>query len=196
MRMSRVASTTPPEGAIIPDRHPKAPGVGTKIPSHFGHCFGCGELHPTGLHLVAHAGAGADLTAEFTVTENHQGAPGLAHGGLLSLAFDEALGKLMWLIRAPAVTARLETDFLKPVPMGTTIHITARITGQVNRKVYTAAEGRLGGANGEIAVKAAALFVIVPMSHFLENAPKEYLEHIRKTPEILAFVDPEFEINP
>jgi acyl-coenzyme A thioesterase PaaI-like protein len=194
--MSRVASTTPPEGAIIPDRHPKAPEIGTKIPSHFGHCFGCGELHPTGLHLVAHAGAGADLTAEFTVTENHQGAPGLAHGGLLSLAFDEALGKLMWLIRAPAVTARLETDFLKPVPMGTTIHITARITGQVNRKVYTAAEGRLGGADGEIAVKAAALFVVVPMSHFLENAPKEYLEHIAKTPEILAFVDPEFEINP
>jgi len=194
--MSRIASTTAPEGAVIPERHPKAPEIGTKIPSHFGHCFGCGELHPTGLHLVAHAGAGADLTAEFTVTENHQGAPGLAHGGLLSLAFDEALGKLMWLIRAPAVTARLETDFLKPVPMGTTLHITARITGQVNRKVYTAAEGRLGGPDGEIAVKAAALFVIVPMSHFLENAPKEYLEHIAKTPEILAFVDPEFEINP
>ena len=194
--MSRVASTTPPEGAIVPQRHSKAPGIGTKIPSHFGHCFGCGELHPTGLHLVAHAGAGADLTAEFTVTENHQGAPGLAHGGLLSLAFDEALGKLMWLIRSPAVTARLETDFLKPVPMGTTLHITARITGQVNRKVYTSAEGRLGSPDGEIAVKAAALFVIVPMSHFLENAPKEYLEHIAKTPEILAFVDPEFEINP
>ena len=194
--MSRVPSTTPPEGAVIPPRHPKAPEIGTKIPSHFGHCFGCGELHPTGLHLVAHAGADADLTAEFTVTENHQGAPGLAHGGLLSLAFDEALGKLMWLIRAPAVTARLETDFLKPVPMGTTLHITARITGQVNSKVYTAAEGRLGGPDGEIAVRAAALFVIVPMSHFLENAPKEYLEHIAKTPEILAFVDPEFEINP
>lgn len=194
--MSRVPSTTPPEGAVIPERHPKAPEIGTKIPSHFGHCFGCGDLHPTGLHLVAHAGAEADLTAEFKVTENHQGAPGLAHGGLLSLAFDEALGKLMWLIRAPAVTARLETDFLKPVPMGTTLHITARITGQVNRKVYTAAEGRLDGPDGEIAVKAAALFVIVPMSHFLENAPKEYLEHIAKTPEILAFVDPEFEINP
>jgi acyl-coenzyme A thioesterase PaaI-like protein len=181
---------------VIPERHPKAPEIGTIIPSHFGHCFGCGELHPTGLHLVARAGAGADLTAEFTVTENHQGAPGLAHGGLLSLAFDEALGKLMWLIRSPAVTARLETDFLKPVPMGTTLHITARITGQVNRKVYTEAEGRLGGPDGDIAVRAAALFVIVPMSHFLENAPKEYLEHIAKTPEILAFVDPEFEINP
>ena len=88
--MSRVPSTTPPPEAQIPPRHPKAPLPGTKIPSHFGHCFGCGDLHPTGLHLVAHAGQGQDLTATFTVTHDHQGAPGLAHGGLLSLAFDEA----------------------------------------------------------------------------------------------------------
>ncbi len=194
--MSRVASTTPPEGAPIPERHPKAPPIGSRIPSHFGHCFGCGELHPTGLHLVAHAGEAANLTAQFTVTQDHQGAPGLAHGGLLSLAFDEALGKLMWLIRAPAVTGRLETDFLKPVPMGSTLHITARITGQVNRKVYTSAEGRLNSADGPLAVKASALFVIVTMDHFLNNAPKEYLEQISKIPELLAFVDPEFEINP
>jgi hypothetical protein len=146
--------------------------------------------------LVAYAGEGADITAQFTVTENHQGAPGLAHGGLLSLAFDEALGKLMWLLRAPAVTARLETDFLKPVPMGSTLHITAKITGKVNRKVYTSAEGRLNTPDGELAVQAAALFVIVPMDHFLNNAPKEYLDHIAKSPEILAFVDPDFEINP
>ena len=126
--MSRVASTTPPEGALIPARHPLAPATGTKVPSHYGHCFGCGELHPTGLHLVARVGEGATITAEFTVTENHQGAPGLAHGGLLSLAFDEALGKLMWLLRSPAVTARLETDFIRPVPLGTTLFITAEIT--------------------------------------------------------------------
>lgn len=194
--MSRVASTSAPEGAVIPQRHPKAPPIGSQIPSHFGHCFGCGDLHPTGLHLVAHAGKGVDLTAEFTVTENHQGAPGLAHGGLLSLAFDEALGKLMWLLRAPAVTARLETDFLRPVPLGSTLHISARITGQVSRKVYCEAEGRLNSVDGELAVEAAALFVIVPMNHFLDNASKEYLEYISKHPELLAFVDPEFEINP
>ena len=194
--MSRVPSTVPPEGSQVPPRHPKAPQPGTKIPSHFGHCFGCGELHPTGLHLVAHAGDGQNLTAVFTVTENHQGAPGLAHGGLLSLAFDEALGKLMWLLRAPAVTARLETDFLKPVPMGSKLFISAEITGQVSRKVYCSAVGRLNSPDGEIAVRAAALFVIVPMSHFLQNAPAEYLEAIAKTPEVLAFVDPNFNINP
>jgi acyl-coenzyme A thioesterase PaaI-like protein len=194
--MSRIASTIAPAGAPIPARHPRAPEIGAKIPSHFGHCFGCGELHPTGLHLVAHAGLGANLTAEFTVTENHQGAPGLAHGGILSLAFDEALGKLMWLIRAPAVTARLETDFLKPVPMGSTLHITAEITGQVNRKVYTSAEGRLDSPDGPLAVRASALYVIVPMNHFMTNAPKEYLAYISKHPELLAFVEPDFEINP
>ena len=194
--MTRIASTSPPAGAIIPMRHPKAPAVGSRIPSHFGHCFGCGELHPTGLHLVAYAGEAAEITAQFTVGETHQGAPGLAHGGLLSLALDEALGKLMWLLRAPAVTARLEVDFLKPVPIGSTIHISAHITGQVNRKVYTSAEGRLHSPHGEIAIRAAALYVIVPMDHFLKNAPKDYLDHISKSPEILAFVDPDFEINP
>jgi acyl-coenzyme A thioesterase PaaI-like protein len=194
--MSRVASTTPPDGAIIPDRHPESPATGSKIPSHFAHCFGCGEKHPTGLHLVAHVGNAMDLTAEFVVSENHQGAPGLAHGGLLSVALDEALGKLMWLLRAPAVTARLETDFIKPVPIGSKVFITAEITGQVNRKVYCSAVGRLDSSDGEIAVKAAALYVIVPMTHFLESAPADYLKAISKTPEVLAFVDPNFNINP
>jgi acyl-coenzyme A thioesterase PaaI-like protein len=194
--MAVIPSTTAPEGTPMPERHQLAPAIGSKIPSHFGHCFGCGELHPTGLHLVAYAGEGLDVSAQFTVTENHQGAPGLAHGGLLSLAFDEALGKLMWLLRAPAVTGRLETDFLKPVPVGSTLHITAEITGQSNRKVYTSAIGRLNEPDGEIAVKAAALFIVVTMDHFMNNAPKEYLEQFAKTPELMAYVDPNFGVNP
>lgn len=194
--MSRVASTTPPPGSSLPERHPKSPATGSELPSHFKHCFGCGDLHPTGLHLKAKVEEGLSISAQFTVTENHQGAPGLAHGGLLSLAFDEALGKLMWLLRAPAVTARLETDFLAPVPIGTTIYISARITGVQGRKVYSEAEGRLNGPDGVLAVRAASLFIVVPMKHFLENAPAEYIAAIKANPELLSFVDPEFNINP
>lgn len=194
--MSRVASTTPPPGSSLPDRHPKSPATGSELPSHFKHCFGCGDLHPTGLHLKAKVEEGLSISAQFTVTENHQGAPGLAHGGLLSLAFDEALGKLMWLLRAPAVTARLETDFLAPVPIGTTIYISARITGVQGRKVYSEAEGRLNSPDGVLAVRAASLFIVVPMKHFLENAPAEYIAAIKANPELLSFVDPEFNINP
>ena len=54
--MARIASTTPPADAVMPLRHPKAPAIGSQIPSHFGYCFGCGELHKTGLHLIAFAG--------------------------------------------------------------------------------------------------------------------------------------------
>jgi len=67
--MARTPSTVAPEGAEIPQRHEKSPASGERIPSHFGHCFGCGDLHPTGLHLVAHVGEGMSITAEFTVTE-------------------------------------------------------------------------------------------------------------------------------
>jgi acyl-coenzyme A thioesterase PaaI-like protein len=194
--MSRVPTTTPPSGAVIPQRHAESPATGSELPSHFKHCFGCGDLHPTGLHLKARVGEGLTITAQFTVTENHQGAPGLAHGGLLSLAFDEALGKLMWLLRAPAVTGRLETDFLAPVPIGSTLYIKAEIVGQHGRKVYSVAEGRLNGPDGPIATRAASLFIIVPMNHFLENAPAEYIAAIRSNPELMSFVDPEFNINP
>jgi len=194
--MARIASTTPPPDSVMPARHPKAPVIGSQIPSHFGYCFGCGELHKTGLHLIAFAGEGLDLTGKFTVTEKHQGSPGLAHGGLLSLAFDEALGKLMWLIRTPAVTGRLETDFLLPVPMGRTLYINARITGQSGRKIYTQAEGRLDSPTGEVAVNAAALFISVPMEHFIKNLTEQYKDHLVEHPELMAFVDPDFDINP
>jgi hypothetical protein len=30
----------------------------------------------------------------------------------------------------------------------------------------------------------------------MNNAPKEYLAELAKTPELLAFVDPNFEVNP
>ncbi|MEN9351782.1 MAG: hypothetical protein RL455_723 [Actinomycetota bacterium] len=194
--MGRIASTTPPDDAVMPVRHLKAPAAGSQIPSHFGYCFGCGQLHTTGLHFTAIAGNGLDLTGNFTVTKDHQGAPGLAHGGLLSLAFDEALGKLMWLIRTPAVTGRLETDFLLPVPMGRTLYIDAKITGQSGRKIYTQAEGRLDSITGEIAVKASAIFISVPMEHFIKNLTEQYKDHLTEHPELMAFVDPDFDINP
>ncbi len=112
------------------------------------------------------AGHGLRVSAEFLVTENHQGAPGLAHGGMLALAFDEALGALHWLLLMPAVTGRLETDFRKPVAVGELLHIDAEIIGQSGRKVYTRAVGRVGGPSGPVALSAAALFVQVELGHF------------------------------
>ncbi|MDX6202086.1 MAG: hypothetical protein QOF82_324 [Frankiales bacterium] len=137
---------------------------------HYAHCFGCGDLHPTGLHLQVRAGEGVRVSAEFTVTDHHQGAPGLAHGGLLATAFDEAMGFLLWLVGKPAVTGRLETDYLLPVPVGTTVVMDCECLGVQRRKLYVRGVGRLDSPDGPVAVRAAGLFVAVPLEHFIRHA--------------------------
>lgn len=118
----------------------------------------------------------------------------MAHGGLLSCAFDEALGKLMWLVREPAVTGRLETSFLLPVQVGATLHITASILGQEGRKIYCHAEGRIGSISGPVAVEAAAIFIVVPVEHFIDNAPQGFREALFGPTGVNR--DSELEINP
>lgn len=192
--MSRVPSTIPPADAVVPERHPEAPAPGEAIPLHYSYCIGCGDKAPNGLKMVTTAGEGLTLTSRFTVTEGHQGAPGLAHGGLLGLAFDEAMGSLNYLIRQPAVTARLETEFLKPVPVGSTLEITARIEGQAGRKLYLSAEGYIEGDRDPV-LKARALFIVVPVEHFIKNAPSELLDRLKSDPSIRR-ARPGMEINP
>jgi acyl-coenzyme A thioesterase PaaI-like protein len=192
--MSRGLSIVVPASAVVPARHVDAPVPGTLLGSHNPDCYGCGASHPAGLHLTAYSGEGMTVNAKFTVTEMHQGAPGLAHGGLLSCAFDEALGKLMWLVRQPAVTGKLETSFLAPVPVGTTLFIQAEIIGQDGRKIYCRAEGRIGSDEGQLAVEAAAIFVIVPMEHFIDNAPEGFRNVLAGRKDLS--IATEFEINP
>ena len=167
--------TTPGPDAVVPERHPQAAAPGTQIGSHFRSCYGCGEDHPCGLHLQVTAAEGLSLTATFAVGPMHQGAPGLAHGGLLTAAIDEALGALNWLLMAPAVTARLETNFVRPVPVGSELVLDARIVGVEGRKVYTAAIGRLG-AEGPIAVTASGLFIQVQPGHFRQHGRSQEVQ--------------------
>ena len=179
----------------LPPRHPDAPAPGTQIPSHYAFCFGCGVDHSTGLHLQVTAGAGLTLTAQFTVTEHHQGAPGLAHGGLLSAAFDESMGALNWLIRVPAVTGRLEIDFRRPVPVDRTLTITAKVKGRSGRKLFTTAEGRLDSPDGPLAVTAAATFIAVGLEHFRSHGrPEDVAKAIANAK--TGAVAREFEVNP
>lgn len=168
---------------------------GELLGSHYEHCFGCGGQQPHGLSLQARAGEGVSVTAEFTVKPAHQGAPGLAHGGVLATALDETLGSLGWLLRVIAVTGRLETDFVRPVPVDTVLRLDARVTAVHGRKIYASAVGRIGGPAGPVAVRAEALFIEVKVDHFIENG--------RDTEIKAALADPDqvkvaraFEVNP
>src|SRR5262245_15764422 len=192
-----IASRPPVERSEVslPERHPEAPAPGDRISSHYNRCFGCGDDHPTGLHMHVMAGEGLTISAIFTVTEDHQGAPGLAHGGLLTAAFDEALGSLAWLLRKPMVTVRLETEFRRPVPVGTTLSIAAAAEKVVGRRIYTRADGRIGDPSGPVAVRAAAIFVTVPIEHFVRYGRAEDVGAAVARPDIKETART-FEVNP
>lgn len=155
------------EQAVV---HPKAPSPGTTLRSHYDECFGCGPEQQGGLKIVSTLDEDNVVRATFTVGDGHQGAPGLAHGGLLACAFDEALGTACGqLLRVPVVTGRLETDFVKPVPVGSTLHIEVRIDGVAGRKIYVTGNGHLDAVDGPLAVRARGLFVEVKIEHFTTN---------------------------
>jgi acyl-coenzyme A thioesterase PaaI-like protein len=172
---------------VKPARHPDAPAPGELLGSHYEQCFGCGGGQSHGLHLQARAGEGVDITAEFTVKPAHQGAPGLAHGGVLATAMDETLGALNWLLGVITVTGRLETDYVLPVPVGTVLHLEAEATAVLGRKIFCRAAGRIGGPEGPVAVRAEALFIKVEVDHFIDNGRPEEIraamadpDHVRR----------------
>ncbi|SFP71393.1 Acyl-coenzyme A thioesterase PaaI, contains HGG motif [Amycolatopsis arida] len=179
--MTKQAQPWPPAGAEPAPAHPKAPGPGSELGVHFTECFGCGDELEGGLHLRSTVADGLTVRSRFTVTKNHQGAPGLAHGGLLACAFDEALGTTVGnLLRRPAVTGRLETDFRRPVPVGSTLHIEARVDGVGGRKIYASADGRLDAEDGPVAVRARGLFVMVGLEHFTSHGDPDAIEKFRE----------------
>ncbi|MEU5877125.1 PaaI family thioesterase [Spirillospora sp. NPDC047279] len=163
--------TTPPPGAAVPE--PSADAVDLRIEdpmlAEYDGCFGCGDQASDGIRLKRTGYDGSAVDSEFLVAEAHQGAPGLAHGGVLAAALDEALGTSAWTLGRRYVTGRLETDYLAPVPVGSTVHLRTWCTGVEGRKAYFEGEGRIGGPDGPLAVRAAALFIEVPPEHFTRN---------------------------
>lgn len=169
-------STQPPEGTALPDLPVDSPGPGFPIPSHYRWCVACGADHPWGLHLQMSTSVGLSVVGTFTVGVHHQGSPGLAHGGVLATAMDEALGYLNWVMGTPAVTARLEVDYRAPAPVGSVLYLQAEIIGARGRKIYCRGSGRIGSDEGPVAIEVRALFVQVPISHFLQAGNQQIIQ--------------------
>ena len=182
-------ATTPPADAVIPERAAEAPGPGCPIPSHYRLCFGCGTDHESGLHIRMATESDLSVEARFVVTEHHQGAPGLAHGGVLAAAVDEVMGASNWLLMTPAVTARLEVDFQGPVPVGSSVLLRAAIVGRAGRKVYTVADGR---TEAGAVLHARGMFLQVPLEHFSRHGRPEDVERAAEA----GSPQPWLEINP
>ena len=145
---------------------------GTVLPPHHSRCFACGD-GPGSLGLRLTIVDDRAMTCEFLVTDQHQGAPGLAHGGVIAAVFDEALGALQHLIGETAVTASLSTRYRRPVPVGSVLFVRSRIERRDGRKLHVSAVGHLDGPDGPVAAEGTALFVVVPAEHFEQGRAED-----------------------
>jgi hypothetical protein len=90
-------------------------------------CFACGQLNLHGLRLDLHARSGRCWT-EISLPERFEGWEGIAHGGIICTILDEVMAWAIVGEDAWAVTARLQVEFKRPIPVGSSIR------GEVDRQ--------------------------------------------------------------
>jgi acyl-coenzyme A thioesterase PaaI-like protein len=122
-------------------------------------CFVCGRDNPIGLHLTFFVGDGK-VTTSFTPGPEHQGWPGVMHGGITSTILDETVGRTAFLVDMWAVTGRMEVRFRRPIPIGETFTVTAEIVRVRSRALEARGEVRL--ADGTVAAEAQATYIRIP----------------------------------
>ena len=127
-------------------------------------CFVCGMLNPIGLKIIFE-GDGERAWATFTPLEEHQGYPGVLHGGITFALLDEVIGRAVMELDASApwmMTARAEMRYRQPVPLGEELTLMGELTRVRSRAVEGHGELRL--TDGTVAVEATAMYVKVPQS--------------------------------
>jgi len=126
-------------------------------------CFGCGPDNPDRLGVVPRL-EGDKIVAELNFPARFEGGPGVVHGGATAAFFDDLIGFVAMAHMLPAVTARLEINYLHPMPIGVTIRGEAWLASRRGRKLFTEAIGH--GPGGQTYVEVQALFLGVGIEHF------------------------------
>ncbi len=125
-------------------------------------CFVCGRKNPFGLHLKFYETAPGEVMVEYTVPEQYQGYPGVAHGGVVAAMLDEVTGRTMMGGYPPRFmfTARLSVRYHKNVPIGQPLKIIGR--AGANHESRATATGQILGPDGDLLAEGEAILVNVP----------------------------------
>jgi acyl-coenzyme A thioesterase PaaI-like protein len=128
--------------------------------AHHDLCFGCGVANLFGLQMEVEAAEeeGA-VTGRFFLKQDHQGPPGLAHGGVLACALDEAMALCVHRGGMHAVTGRLEVELRAPAPVGTFVRVDARVEERRGPRLEVSARARSVGEDWRALAEGRASFV-------------------------------------
>lgn len=123
------------------------------------HCFGCGLENPCGLRLKFFVSETGEIVCHTRLARRFQGAPGYVHGGIIATLLDEAMSKTNRARGVTAVTRHLEVEYLRPVPIGRPITLTARHLRHTGRRHYI--EAQIADAEGQTLASGIAVFVAI-----------------------------------
>src|SRR5499427_4451072 len=123
-------------------------------------CFGCGGANEEGMKLAF------DLLVDerrargkFVLGPRYGGGAGFAHGGIIAVLLDEAMGKISKLSEERAVTAELNIEYRKPVPTDAEIVVSGWQESEKGRSRFRV--GEIHDTQGNLLARGRGRFVVV-----------------------------------
>jgi uncharacterized protein (TIGR00369 family) len=124
------------------------------------HCFGCGYDNPQGMRLKFTLDEESrQAICHFKLSRKYTGPPGHSHGGIIATILDEAMGKVNKFRNVLALTSSMEIKYLKPVPLGQALTVTAQEQSVDGRRHINTAE--ISNAKGEVLARSTGTFIAI-----------------------------------
>jgi uncharacterized protein (TIGR00369 family) len=130
-------------------------------------CFGCGADNPFGLHLIK-GYVGDKARIEFKVKPEHAGYPGLMHGGITCVLFDEVMYHTIARKGIIAVIAKMTVDYRSPALVGDGLICEAWIVRHEGRKIEVSAS-IVNERTDKLVAEGKGLFIEVDLEKLLAN---------------------------
>lgn len=119
-------------------------------------CYVCSPDNVSGLQVSFMADGAHGSRAHYTARPEHEGWPGLLYGEVTFSLMDEALGWAAYFQGLYGVTARIDTRFRRPIPIGTRVLIKAWTIDRRRRIATARAEVRAEEENHGLLAEADA----------------------------------------
>ncbi len=120
-------------------------------------CFACGKANPIGLKMEFAESDGKYMSF-FVPGPQHQGYEGTLHGGIISTLLDEVMGRYHCVRGLKAVTARLETRFRRPTPLGQQLTVSGWVVRERGKLIEMA--GTIALPDGTITAEGKATLIV------------------------------------
>jgi acyl-coenzyme A thioesterase PaaI-like protein len=125
-------------------------------------CFVCGVENESGLRARFQNDGPGRVRVETRICKQHQGYPGIAHGGVLAALLDETMGRVLLTQDDTRFffTAKMELRYKSNVPLETDLVISGRLLKDRGRTAMV--EGDITLPDGTRAVEATATMFQIP----------------------------------